>query len=230
MNFPSDEHESFIVIPHTFTATRVYAEEDVSRISPTIITLKIACGPIDDDSVPLKEQGTKAMVGFQRLKVWLGAIIDNVILIDVNSNMIDVLQDNVANTFMFIPGQPDDSMLSVLLHSKICAITHELLEIHSISLTATDTENVERYYRNLHPKKKYPLPGIEYIEPVNADVVDEIPWWERATIDVCEYTKVEGEEEIVFGESDPLAEIGKEYLTNGEEADIIVFDLWKKDK
>jgi hypothetical protein len=229
MDFPSHEHESFIVVPHTFAANRIYAEDEDSRISAATVTLKVVCGPIDSGT-DLKEMGRKAGVGFQRLQVWTGAILDNIIFIDVNSVLLETLQDNVSNICMFVPGQPDDSMLSVLLHSKICAITHDLLEIHSVSLSATDTENIERHYRNLHPKKKYPLPGIEYIKEINPNVMDDRPWWERATIDVCEYTKIEGEEEIIFGEIDPLSSIGKEYLTNGQEADIIVFDLWKKDK
>ena len=224
MQFPSDEHESFIVIPHTFYANRVYLEDELSRISAAKITLNIACSPIDDDSIGYAELGQKAMIGFQRLKVWLEALLDNIILIDVGSDLLAELQENVHNNIMFIPGNPDDSMLSVVLHSKMSAITKGLLSIHSISLRASDTDNIERFYRNL--TGEYPLPGIEYL---GEEVSHDTPWWTRPTIDVCEYLKDEDEEENVFIRAiDPLSDIGKEYLTNGEEADIIVFDAWKR--
>jgi len=228
MEFPTDDHESFITIPHTFSANRIYIEDDSSRISASTVTLKIACGPVDNDIMPLDERGKRAAIGFQRAKLWMEAILSDVILIDVNSQLLETVVDDTSNTVMFIPGQPDDSMLSVVLHAKLSAITKDLLDIYSISLSATDTENIERHYRNLHPARKYPLPGIEYISAYESPVHDK-PWWERPTIDVSEFSRdgEDGEELTLWFEDDPLAEIGKEYLTNGQEADIIVFDLWK---
>lgn len=224
MQFPSDEHESFISIPHTFSASRVYVEDEHSRISAAEITINIACGPVDNDKMPLEERGKRAVIGFQRLKVWLDAILNDVMLVDVNSELLETLVDGVVNYVMFIPGQPDDSMLAVLLHSKVFAITKGLLDIHSISLSASDTEGVVRYYRNL--SKTYPLPGIEYLDSSEKPKHDT-PWWGRPTLDICEFVEDDEENEIIRTEFDPLSEIGKEYLTNGEEADIIVFDIWK---
>ena len=228
MQFPTEEHESFITIPHTFSVNRICMDEEASRISASNITIKLACGPVDNDAMPLEERGKRAAIGFQRAKLWMEAVLQDVILIDVNSPLLEVVVDNTSNTVMFIPGQPDDSMLSVLLHAKISAITKDLLDIYSISLVATDNESIERHYRNLSPTHIYPLPGIEYISAYESPVHDK-PWWERPTIDVCEFSRSDedGEELTLWFEDDPLAEIGKEYLTNGQEADIIVFDLWK---
>jgi len=228
MDFPSSEHESFIIIPHVFTASRVYIEDnDMPRITAATITLKIACSPLNDDSLTTKEVGNRAIIGFQRLKVWLDAILNEIILIDVNSELLDSFQEVVSNMIMYVPGQPDDSMLSVLLHSKISAITKNMLDIHSVSLVATDTFGIERLYRNLDPDNKYPLPGIEYFD---GDTYHDKPWWCRPTIDICEYQKEDEDEgTVILFDTDPLAEIGKEYLTNEHEADIIVFDAWKKD-
>jgi len=226
MQYPSEEHESFIVIPHIFTATRVYIEEhDMPCMTAATITLKIACGPLDeDDEMSTEERGKRAILGFQRLKVWLEAILRDVVLIDVNSELMEPLQDNLSNMLMYVPGQPDDSMLSVLLHSKMTALTENMLNIYSVSLTASDTYGIERHYRNL--SNKYPLPGIEYFD---GETEHNEPWWERATVDICEFQKSEDGETVVMFEIDPLAEIGKEYLTKSKEADIIVFDQWKKD-
>ncbi len=225
MQFPTNEHESYIIIPHTFTATRVYIEDnDMPRLTAATITLKIACGVMDNDALTSEELGNRAVIGFQRLKVWMEAVLQDIILIDVNSELMESLQDSVGNFIMYVPGQPDDSMLAVLLHSKISAITENMLDIHSVSLTASDTFGIERIYRNLSPEKQYPLPSIEYFD---GETQHDKPWWMRSTIDVCEYEKEDDETLIVF-DSDPLAEIGKEYLTTGNEADIIVFDAWQK--
>ena len=226
MQFPSDEHESYIIIPHEFTATRVYVEDDdVPHMTATTITLKIACGVLDNEKLSGEELGNRAVIGFQRLKVWLQAILEGIIIIDVNSELLELLQDSVANNIMYVPGQPDDSMLAVLLHSKISAITENMLDIHAISLTASDTFGIERIYRNLSDEKKYPLPDISYFD---GDTQHKSPWWKRPTVDICEYQK-DDEETIILFDTDPLAEIGREYLTSSEEADIIVFDAWKKD-
>ena len=226
MDFPSEDHESYIIIPHTFTANRVYIEDnDTPRITAATINLKIACSTMDDDSMEPAELGSRAVIGFQRLKIWLDAILHEVILIDVSSELLETLQDTVSNTIMYIPGQPDDSMLSVLLHSKISAITKNMLDIHAVSLTASDTFGIERLYRNLN-NGKYPLPGIEYFY---GDTHHKTPWWTRPTVDVCEYEKEDDDDAVILFDTDPLADIGKEYLTNGQEADIIVFDKWKKD-
>jgi hypothetical protein len=223
MQFPSEEHESFITIPHTFNATRVYIEDnDMPYMTAATVTLKISCSPIDDEKMSREESGKRAVIGFQRLKVWLDAILQDIILIDVNSELLEPLQDTVANTLMYVPGQPDDSMLSVLLHSKVSAITHNMLEIHAITLSATDTFGIERYYRKL--RDDYPLPGIEYFD---GETQHKRPWWERPTIDICEYGNEEDNETIIMFDNDPLSEIGKDYLTEDHEADIIVFDVWK---
>jgi len=226
MDFPSEQHESYIIIPHTFTASRVYIEDnDMPRITAASITLKIACSPLDNDDLKTEDLGNRAVIGFQRLKVWLDAILQEVILIDVNSELLESFQDVVSNMIMYVPGQTADSMLSILLHSKISAITRNMLDIHAVSLSASDTYGIERLYRNLHPNGEYPLPGIEYFD---GDTHHDKPWWVRPTIDICEYQKDE-EEDVILFDPDPLAEIGKEYLTKGQEADIIVFDAWKKD-
>lgn len=227
MEFPTENHDSFIIIPHTFAASRIYEEDEVSHISSTTITLKISCSPIDDENLSAEDIGTKAIIGFQRLKVWLEGMLDHIILIDVSSELFPPLQAAVGNQIMITPGKPDDSMLAVLLHSKATAITKDLLEIFTLSLTATDTDNIERLYRC--SDKIYPLPGIEYFP---TDAAHKTPWWTRPTIDVCDYVNVEDDDSISWSEdADPLSEIGKEFLTIEKEADIIVFDVWKnKDK
>lgn len=229
MEFPTPEHNSFIIIPHTFAATRVYeeGEEGTSQISATSITLNISCAPIDDGILTPEEMGTKAIIGFQRLKVWLEGILEFIILIDKDSPLLNIMLDKTDNHVMVIPGKPDDALLAVLLHSKISAITEGLLEIYTIGLQATDTNQVERIYRC--PDRQYPLPGIEYFD-IDGGAAHDVPWWSRPTIDVCEFRKTDDEGEIIVFTTDPLSDIGKEFLTNATEADIITFDAWKKDK
>ena len=225
MDFPTPDHDSFLVIPYEFAAIRIYEEDSVSHISATRITLSISCAPIDDGTMSAEDMGTKAMIGFQRLKLWLEGMLEHLVIIDIHSDLLEVIQKKAINQIMLVPGKPDDALLAVLLHAKISAIVEGLLEIYTISLKATDTDFIERIYRC--PSKQYPLPGIEYFP---GESVYKTPWWTRPTIDVCDYEKSDDDENIAWHTDDPLAEIGKEFLTNDTEADIIVFDAWKKDK
>ena len=171
MDFPTPEHDSFLVIPYVFAAIRIYEEDSVSQISATRITLSISCAPIDDGTMSAEDMGTKAMIGFQRLKVWLEGMLEHLVIIDIHSDLLKVIQEKAINQIMLVPGKPDDALLAVLLHAKISAIVEGLLEIYTISLKATDTDFIERIYRC--PSKQYPLPGIEYFP---GESVYETPW------------------------------------------------------
>lgn len=226
MEYPSEEYKSFIVLPHTFSAIRVFDEKEVgAHLTATNITLKFSCTPTDETA----DASAKAMIGYQRLRAWLEAVMQNVIIIDVNSPMIGDLHGKASNLMMYTPGRTDDALLSVLFHSKASAITDGLLSIHSVWMVSTDTENTERYYRNIDGS--YDLPGIEYFnDRIATDGTlssNKRPWWSRSTVDICEYAQQDGED-VVWFEIDPLLDIGKDYLTESAEADIIVFDAWKK--
>lgn len=226
MEYPSEEYKSFIVLPHTFSAIRVFDEKDAgSHLTATDITLKFSCTPTDETA----DAGAKAMIGYQRLRTWLEAVFQNIIIIDINSPMIGSIHGGVSNLLMFTPGKTDDGLLSILFHAKAAAITEGLLDIHSIWMSSTDTEDSERYYRN--SDGDYGLPDISYFNDRLASdgtmSSNKRPWWERPTVDICEYAQEDGED-VVWFENDPLLDIGKEYLTEKSEADIIVFDAWKK--
>jgi len=226
VEYPSEEFKSFIVLPHTFSAIRVFDEKDLgAHLTATNITLKFSCTPTDETA----DASAKAMIGYQRLRTWLDAVMQNIIIIDVNSPMIGDMHNDVTNLMMYAPGRTDDALLSILFHSKASAITDGLLDIHSIWMVSTDTENTERYYKN--SDGDYGLPGIEYFnERKLSDGTlssNKRPWWSRSTVDICEYAQEDGKD-VVWFEIDPLLDIGKDYLTDTTEADIIVFDAWKR--
>lgn len=227
MEYPGEEHRSFIVLPHTFPAIRAFEnDEGITHLASTIIALKFSCTPIGDTV----QDGTKAMVGYQRLRVWLDAAINNILIINVKSPMLESMQGGISNLMLYAPDQTDDALLATLFHAKASSITKDLLEIHTVWMTSTDTENTERYYRC--PDGHYDLPGIEYYNDleINKEIksINDKPWWERPTIDICEYGS-DPDDNVVWFEADPLLEIGKEHLTNDAEADIIEFDNLKKD-
>jgi len=227
VEYPSEEHRSFIVLPHTFPAIRAFEDDSrITSLTSTTITLKFSCSPIGETV----EDGTKAMVGYQRLRTWLEVVLNNILIIDVKSPMLESMQGSISNMMLYTPGKTDDALLATLLHSKASAITKDLLDIHTIWMTSTDTENTERYYRCADGH--YGLPDIKYYNdlPINEEInaINDIPWWERPTIDICEYGAAP-DDNVVWFDVDPLLEIGKEYLTDDTEADIIVFDNWKKD-
>lgn len=227
MEYPSEEYKSFIVLPHTFPAIRAFEDDNgITHLTSTTITLKFSCTPIGDTA----QDGAKAMVGYQRLRTWLEAVINNILIINVKSPMLETMQAGVSNMMLYMPGKTDDALLVTLFHSKASSITKDLLKIHTVWMTSTDTENTERYYRC--DDGCYGLPGIEYYNDleINEEIkcINNEPWWERPTIDICEYGTTP-DDDVVWFEVDPLLEIGKEYLTDDAEADIIVFDNLKKD-
>lgn len=228
MEYPSEEYNSFIVLPHTFSAIRAFDDEEIgTHLTATAITVKFSCTPINESD----DGGEKAAIGYRRLRTWLEAVMENIIIIDVASPMLPVLFEKVSNLMMMTPGRTDDALLAELLHSKASAITNGLLDIHTLWLASSDTEFSERYYRNIDGN--YSLPGIEYYDKrlynEGVESSNKQPWWERPTVDICEYGQEEGEN-VVWFEIDPLLDIGKEYLTKEKdtEAEIVIFDAWKK--
>lgn len=209
MYFPTHKHNSFVVCPYIFSAVRVFEK----TLVPTDVMLKIAASAsqmLDDTA-----RQEKVEEGFKKLAFWVEAVLSNSIIIDVASDKFGDIANGISNTVMFCPDNPTDHLLVQLLHSKIVAITRGLFDIHSISITTSDTNNFETHFRN---DGGYDLPSVEYFP---GEIIHDKPWWERPTIEVCEFPKgIDLEGKLMNEFSD--------YITidtgNGGEADIIVLD------
>ena len=207
MYFPSDEYRSIVTIPFKFSAVRIFGR----NMNPTELTAKLACTPAKSDERTPKKIEEASQEGMQRLTFWWDTIMDNVVIIDVQNEVIDNIVSSIENNVMFCPGLPSDHLIVELLHSKISAITKGFFDIHSISLRSEDTNGIETMFRNIDG---YNLPGIEYFP---SQALHLVPWWERDTIEVCEFVKDAVVEDELYNHFSDF------FGSSKEEADIIIF-------
>ncbi len=216
---------TYVVLNHTFTGVRVFDY----TITPVTFKLKIHCGVPDEFSPSIKKAEDKASVSFQVLKLWLHNMLDEVTICNPTSELGDFLLAMSESKIMTTPGEPDDNVLTRLLHSKISAIAKGNLEIVKLVLVSSDTENTERHWTGTD----YLLPGIDYMEE---DTVHKTPWWTRSSIDIADlHREAFTAEEIsqMLSDDDVLLEYEKTLLEDlaetravSSEAEIIE-DVWK---
>lgn len=212
MHFPGDEFRTGVLYPMEFNAVRVHN----STLYSTTFEIKIALTPSHADTREPHVIEEKSEEGMQRLNFWKETILDNILLVDINSDIFIDLASSADNTIMFCPGPPTDHMLIELLHAKVSAITKGLFDIHGLSISSSDTHYIETSFRKLD---EYNLPDISYFPEV---AIHPRPWWERDTIEVCEFPKGSILENDLFNHfSDFFGE---------KEADIIIFRTDGKDE
>ncbi len=206
MYFPNEHYRSSVILPYKFSAVRVFESE----LHPTVFELKVCCTAAHEEKRTQAQIHEKSQEGMQRLNFWIDTILQNVIMLDVDSPVFDSIVSVADNSSLFSPGPPTDHMLVELLHSKMSAITLNMFDIHAISLTSSDTANVETSFRDVDG---YHLPGIEYFE---MDTLHPTPWWTRDTIEVCEFARGTVMEDELFNHF-------SDFFGKKEEADIIIF-------
>jgi hypothetical protein len=225
MQFPEKEFTSFVVMTHEFHAIRIMGD----RITPVKFTLKLSLMPVAGPGISPQLMGAKAGLGFHKLKAWLDSIMYDVIIMNHHSPLSDSIEEHMENVTLYTPGEPDDFILSAILHSKVTQLIKGHLELDILSITSSDTFGVERYYRCTDGQ--YGLPGIEY---VGEEAVHTVPWWQREGLDTVDFpkSKVENTEELlaVLAESNKAFEDAINGITADdiEEAEIVVVDTWKK--
>lgn len=227
MQFPEKEFTSFVVMTHEFHAVRIMGD----RITPVRFTLKLSLMPVANPSISPELMGAKAGLGFHKLKAWCDSILYDVIIMNHHSPLSDAIEENMENVTLYTPGEPDDFILSAILHSKASQLTKGYLELDILSITSSDTFGVERYYRCTDGQ--YNLPGIEY---VGEESLHTVPWWQRDGLDTVDFPKSKVDDPAgvlaVLEESnkafdDAIMGINSDDI---EEAEIVVVDTWKKDK
>lgn len=206
MYFPSDEYRSCVSIPFKFNAVRIYGVS----LHPTIFEISISCTVIEDARTPAVVE-SKSEEGMQRLNFWMESILTDVVIVDVNSDLFTDLAGSVDNTVMYCPGPPTDHLLVELLHSKITSITAGMFDIHCVTIKSTDTHGIETSFR---PIDGYELPGVGYIAE---EVMHPVPWWQRDTIEICEFAKGAVLEDELFNHFSDF------FSPKKPEADIIIF-------
>jgi len=206
MYFPDEQYRSSVILPYEFSAVRVFGAE----LHPTTFKLKVCCTAAHEDKRTPAQIHEKSQEGMQRINFWIDTILSDMIILDVSSPVFDNIVSVADNTSLFSPGPPTDHMLVELLHSKLVAITKGMFDIHAISLTSSDTDNVETSFRDVDG---HHLPGIEYF---GTETLHPTPWWTRDTIEVCEFARGTVVEEELYNHF-------SDFFGKKEEADIIIF-------
>lgn len=217
---------TYVAINHAFSGVRVMRE----YMTPATWHIKLYCAPAITSKGPIQKDLDAAAISYQVVTYWLQNILQHPIIIDPTTSFGLFLYEVSENRLVFTPSAPDDNILARLLHQKIRTLSKGNLEIGSIVLTSSDTGNTERHFVG----GEYMLPGIDYI---GEEVLHSEPWWMRATADTSEIIKsLVPEEEIEELKTiqDPIEEYERllyeetEILGEGEEAEIIEVNVWKK--
>ena len=212
MHFPTDNHRSIVTYPFDFHSVRVYDK----TMHPATFSVTISLSPADFTRRTPDQLEDKSEEGMQRLTFWRDTILENSVLIDINSEVFPEIVGAIDNNVMFCPALPTDHLIAELLHAKITAITKGFFDIHAISVKSTDTYGIETAFRNIDG---YALPGVSYFP---TEVLHPVPWWERDTIEMCEFAKGDVLEDELFNHFSDF--FGK------KEADIIIFRADEEDE
>ena len=205
MNFPDDTYRSIVELPFEFNAIRVY---DAS-LNPATFEISITVSPAEFETRLPNLIEEKSNEGMQRLTFWWETIMSNVVIGDIASETFAALVASADNSSMFCPGEPTDHLLVELLHSKVSAIMNGFFDIHTLSLKSNDTSYIKTSFRNIDG---YRLPDISYYPN---ETLHDKPWWQRDTIEVCEFVKGSVIEDELYNHFSDI--FGK------KEADIIIF-------
>lgn len=212
-----------LALNQTFSAVRVLNY----RLSPVTFSVKLCCVPVSDSEQSLEHNSHRAAVAFQLLQFWMREMLDGIVIVDPLSEMGEQMIYTCDNRLLFTPGSADDFTLVRLLHSKCSAIADHYIHIESLTLTSSDTFHSERYWSG----DRYALPGADYLKQ---PMVHALPWWQRRSIDICDYLtkdlEAHGESiEDIVNLSDPLIELENQLTQDIREhtpAEIIE-DIWK---
>jgi hypothetical protein len=218
----SNDVNTYIILPHTFSAIRYMSD----HFAPAFFNLEITL-LIDprNGKANSEEIGKRAGIGFKKIKVWLEMVLHDIILMRHDSDIEDLFVESSDNPVMHCPDEPDDVMIAALLMAKLKTIARGALIVDSISLTSSDSGYIKRV---MHDVPQDMLPGIEYFGEA---ALHDKPWWERETIETNDFAKADTDADEYFAEliiRDPLKAIENEY--EERDADIITVDTWNKGK
>ena len=113
MYFPTDDHRSSVLYPMDFSAVRVYG----TTLHPAEFSLRVSLTPAHYDKRTSAVIEEKSEEGLQRLTFWKDTILENCLMMDINSELLGSLVGAVDNNVMFCPGGPTDPPVRVGLRS-----------------------------------------------------------------------------------------------------------------
>lgn len=196
-------------------------------LTPVQLQVRALCTPAVTDSDQLQLAGHRSAVAVQLMHYWLTEMLPHTVIVNPLSEMGEQLMYTCDNRVMLTPGTPDDFLLVRLLHSKLSAIARSHVQVHSVTVKTSDTGHSERIWSST----EYALPQSDYM---GSDIVHSVPWWQRASIDICDILVKDAQQqgdnvEDLVNLTDPLAVLEAEldkHFSDSEPAEIID-NIWK---
>lgn len=117
-------------------------------------------------------------IAFDRLQVFCGSILQSSLLCCIDNPFIEFLLEETASNVLFLPDDPYDNTMAILLHSKLSAILEDKLFLHSLSLSSFLGDNLMYSFN---------LDQFEYPLMITEDILDnKKPWWRRSDMSVMD--------------------------------------------
>jgi len=181
----------------------------------------------------------KASILYQRIYFWLDSNLQNIAMVDVSNDGDLYLANLSSNITMYCPGNPSDDLIIQLLHSKMCSLITQELQIGEIRLRGSDTS---LQYTFDSPERDYQLPLTTNEYYTEGTCRDLEPWWTRNDGFCFEFVRPDDteitNEELFKDIIDPMVEFERvieEVSETGigmvrEPARIVQVEKWKPRK
>lgn len=212
--FTSNGMPFYTKLEHTFTGMRV--EDGVLKPETWDITVNIVL-PFPTLAQTERQHLLDCKVACEKLLFWLENSVNNAIIINgydkVDRKSLD-FYSTLNNPLIMCPGNPDDTLLLILFHSKINAITKGKLVIGEVTINSYDGYT---HFFSCNDGN-YGLPEVE-------GMVHTKPWWTRHDLTMMDYDKkylTNDDIQTIIEDCTLLDEIEKQFVEQLEYTDVPV--------
>lgn len=192
-----------------FIANAVYDKE----IIPNLYKVKA-------DLVPNTHDITQQGIAIERIRTMTEGIFQASILCGIENPILETLLEEIDNKVAFLPDDPYDQLMAIVLHSKLSAILEERFFVDFLSVTSYHGDGLEYVFDSN---------VVDYPPIITAEIVDtHKAWWARpdmSTMDII--TEEEGKKTLHLQELD-WSDIGLGWDSDVEkEGKVIQFSKFK---
>lgn len=157
-----------IIWKSEFMANAVHED----NIIPNIYKIKA-------DIIPNTTDIMEQNIALERMKTMTDGILSASMLCSIENPLIETILEKTDNKVVFLPDEPYDQLLAIVLHSKLSAILEERFFIEYVSLSSYQGGDLEYIFDSS---------VTEYPSIITAEVVEKHrAWWARpdmSTMDV----------------------------------------------
>lgn len=140
--------------------------------------------------IMISDETAMPEVGYQQMLYWLSALLDSVLIVNINDDEARKLAEQANNQLMTLPSDPFDDLIAHALIEKLSVIgAPKGLVVVGISL---DADGVTNHIKDYDSSKSV-LPDITYAGKAAKKKL-KLPWWKRSTSETSDLIVAETEE------------------------------------